>query len=99
MDRTDAGGRRLHDAVVAGYQSRGRRIAGVIFTGVWLLYLIGPVVDLFSGHHSTLYVAGGLTIIVVFSALYLVLVPSWPAPLVTRCPVSPCSPRWPPPPA
>jgi two-component system, NarL family, sensor histidine kinase DesK len=65
---------------VAGYQSTGARIAGVVFTGVWLFYLIGPVADLFSHHHSVPYIAVGLTIIVVFSALYLILVPSWSAP-------------------
>jgi two-component system sensor histidine kinase DesK len=51
-----------------------------VFTGVWLFYLIGPVSDLFSHHYSAPYVAVGLTIIVVFCALYLYLVPNWPAP-------------------
>jgi two-component system sensor histidine kinase DesK len=65
---------------VAGYQSTAARVAGVVFTGVWLFYLIGPVSDLFSHHYSAPYVAVGLTIIVVFCALYLYLVPNWPAP-------------------
>ena len=65
---------------LAGYRSRGARIAGIVFTGVWLLYLIRPVVDLFTGHYSALYTWGGLAIIVVFSAIYLILVPNWPSP-------------------
>jgi two-component system, NarL family, sensor histidine kinase DesK len=86
MDRTDTGGR-LPSAgpghigyQTVGYQSRGARIAGIVFTGVWLFYLIGSVVDLFNHHHSALYIAVGLTIIVVFCVIYLILVPSWPDP-------------------
>ncbi len=62
------------------YQNRAARIAGVVFTGVWLFYLIGMVSYLFTHHYSAPYIAAGLTIIVVFSALYLILVPNWPAP-------------------
>jgi two-component system sensor histidine kinase DesK len=51
-----------------------------VFTGVWLLYLVSGVAYLFSHHYSPPYIAGGLAIIVVFSALYAVLVPSWPTP-------------------
>jgi two-component system, NarL family, sensor histidine kinase DesK len=80
MDRTDADGKLPQGGRVAGYQNRAARIAGVVFTGVWLLYLIGPVADLFSHHYSAPYIAVGLTIIAVFSALYLILVPNWPAP-------------------
>jgi len=80
MDRTDAGGQLPRGGPLAGYRSRGARIAGIVFTGVWLLYLIGPVVDLFTGHYSALYTWGGLAIIVVFSAIYLTLVPNWPNP-------------------
>jgi two-component system sensor histidine kinase DesK len=35
-------------------------------------------VNLFSRHYSSLYIAVGVTIIVAFSVLYLVLVPNWP---------------------
>lgn len=80
MNRTDAGGKPAHEAVVAGYQTRSRQIAGTVFTGVWLLYLIGPVVDLSTSHRSPLYIAVGLTIIFVFCVMYLIWVPSWPAP-------------------
>ena len=61
----------------AGPQSLGARIAGMVLTGVWLLYLIGPVADLATRYDSVPYAAGGLAIIVVFCALYLVLVPTW----------------------
>jgi two-component system sensor histidine kinase DesK len=62
-----------------GYPSRGARIAGTVFTGVWLLYLIGGVSYLVSHPYSALYIGAGLAIIVVFSALYLILVPNWPS--------------------
>ena len=80
MDKADADGKLPQGGRGPGYQNRTARIAGVVFTGVWLLYLIGPVADLFSHHYSAPYITGGLTIIVVFSALYLILVPNWPAP-------------------
>jgi two-component system sensor histidine kinase DesK len=80
MDKTDADGKLPQGGRVTAYPSRGARIAGVVFTGVWLFYLIGMVAYLFTHHYSAPYIAAGLTIIVVFSVLYLVLVPSWPAP-------------------
>ena len=81
MDRTDASGK-LPGRLGAGYPSRTARIGGTAFTAVWLLYLIGPVVKLFTHHphYSALYIGLGLAIIVVFSVLYLLLVPSWPVP-------------------
>jgi two-component system, NarL family, sensor histidine kinase DesK len=69
-----------------GYPSRGARIAGTVFTGVWLLYLIGGVSYLVSHRYSALYIGAGLAIIVVFSALYLILVPNWPSPGRYRLP-------------
>jgi two-component system sensor histidine kinase DesK len=51
---------------------------GTIFTAVWLFYLIGPVVDLFTGHYSAAYRWSGLAIIVVFCAIYVMMVPKWP---------------------
>src|ERR1700722_12433887 len=80
MDKTGADGKLFPREGTPGYSSRGARIAGVVFTGVWLFYLIGMVSYLFTHHYSAPYIAGGLTIIVVFSVLYLILVPSWPAP-------------------
>ena len=75
MNSTDA-----HPRYAPGYHNRAAKIAGTIFTAVWLFYLVGPVVDLFTGHYSALYRWGGLAIIVVFSAIYVTLVPNWPKP-------------------
>ena len=80
MDRTEPDVKLPPGGRVAGYQSRAARIAGVVFTGVWLLYLIGPVADLFSHHYSPPYIAAGLAIIVVFCVTYLILVPNWAQP-------------------
>jgi two-component system, NarL family, sensor histidine kinase DesK len=72
MNRTDAWREK------PGYQTRIARVMGTMFTAVWLLYLIGPVVDLFTGHYSALYRWGGLAIIIVFCAVYVMVVPNWP---------------------
>jgi len=61
-----------------GFNSRGARIGAMLFTAVWLLYLIQPVAGLFTRRNGVLYIASGLTIIVVFCVIYLILVPSWP---------------------
>jgi len=41
------------------------------FSGVWLVYLIQPVHDLFGHHHGALWIAGGLTIAIAFCVLYV----------------------------
>jgi two-component system sensor histidine kinase DesK len=66
---------------LSGYPNRRARIAGTVFTGVWLLYPIGAVADLFPRHHryGGVYIGVGVAIIVVFCALYLILVPNWPS--------------------
>src|ERR1700733_2344955 len=79
MNRTDAA-EDFRPRGARGYDTTAGRILGYVFTGVWLLYLIGPVVDLFTGHYSALYTWGGLAIIGLFSAVYLILVPNWPRP-------------------
>jgi two-component system sensor histidine kinase DesK len=73
MDRTDP-----DRWDTPGYHNRGARVAGTVFTAVWLIYLVAPVVDLFTGHYSALYRWGGLSIVLVFSAIYVILVPKWP---------------------
>jgi two-component system, NarL family, sensor histidine kinase DesK len=82
MNRTDASGKLPHGGPAAWHPNRAARIGGTAFTAVWLLYLIGPVVKLFTHHphYSALHIGLGLTIIVVFSVLYMALVPSWFAP-------------------
>src|SRR5579862_382245 len=63
---------------LGGYRTRGARIAGILFTGIWLAYLIGPVVDLITQHYSPVQRAAGLSIIGAFCIIYVILVPSWP---------------------
>src|SRR3984957_8185250 len=63
----------------AGYRTRSGRIAGIVFTGVWLAYLIGPVVDLITQPYSPVERAAGLSIIAAFCAIYVILVPNWPS--------------------
>jgi two-component system, NarL family, sensor histidine kinase DesK len=41
------------------------------FAGIWLVYLISPVADLFGHHHGVLWIAGGLAITAAFSVIYL----------------------------
>ena len=51
------------------------------FSGIWLVYLIAPVSDLFGHRHGVAWIAGGLAIAVAFCVIYLpVLVHSdkWP---------------------
>jgi two-component system, NarL family, sensor histidine kinase DesK len=79
MNRTDAA-EDFRPRGARGYDTTAGRILGYVFTGVWLLYLIGPVVDLSTGHYSALYTWGGIAIIGLFSAVYLILVPNWPRP-------------------
>jgi two-component system, NarL family, sensor histidine kinase DesK len=43
-----------------------------LFSGVWLIYLIAPVIDLFH-HGGTLWIAGGLVIVVAFCVIYMPL--------------------------
>jgi two-component system, NarL family, sensor histidine kinase DesK len=44
------------------------------FSGIWLIYLISPVAELFSGHHGVLWIACGLAITIAFSAIYVTIV-------------------------
>jgi len=63
---------------LAGYRTPAGRLFGIVFTGIWLAYLIGPVVDLITMHYSTVDRVAGLSIIAAFSVIYVILVPSWP---------------------
>jgi len=67
-------------AALSGYPNRRARVAGIAFTGIWLLYLIAAIADLATRPYNPVYAAIGIAIIVVFSALYLGLVPNWPLP-------------------
>jgi two-component system, NarL family, sensor histidine kinase DesK len=74
----DARRRATREQAVIGYPNKGARLGGFFFTAVWLLYLIQPVANLFKGGHSALYIGVGLAIMLVFCAIYLIIVPLWP---------------------
>jgi two-component system sensor histidine kinase DesK len=78
MDGTDSGAESARLGARNAYQTRAGRIAGMLLVAVWLLYLIGPVVDLLTQHYSVPNQVTGLSIIVVFCTVYLVYVPRWP---------------------
>jgi len=46
------------------------------FTGIWLIYLVSPVSDLFGHHRPALRIAGGLAITAAFCALYIWIIGS-----------------------
>ena len=80
---------------LAGYRTRAGRVAGIVFTGIWLAYLIGPVVDLITQHYSATDRAAGLSIIAAFCVIYVTLVPNWPmGPRYAHACASPRSSRW-----
>ena len=41
-----------------------------LFSGIWLIYLIQPVIDLFH-HGGALWIAGGLVIVIAFCVIYM----------------------------
>jgi two-component system, NarL family, sensor histidine kinase DesK len=64
-----------------------RRVPGTggsqrwFFAGIWLVYLVSPVADLFGHDHGVLWIAGGLAITATFCVIYLITVcnsGSWP---------------------
>ena len=69
--------RAVPEGPYVGYRSLPARLAGHVFTGIWLLYLVAPVVDLFTRHYSEPYRWGGVAIVVAFAAIYLFVVPNW----------------------
>ena len=44
------------------------------FAGIWLVYLIEPLTNLFGHHHGVLWIAGGLAITLAFCAIYVTTV-------------------------
>jgi two-component system, NarL family, sensor histidine kinase DesK len=70
---------RWPDRGFGNYRTQAARLAGIFFTAIWLVYLIGPVVDLFTRHYSEVDRWTGLAIIVAFCAIYVTLVPNWPS--------------------
>ncbi len=43
------------------------------FSGIWLVYLIQPVSNLFGHHHGVAWIAGGLAITVAFCVIYMLV--------------------------
>ncbi len=62
--------------VVTGRFRRGRWWRA-FFSGIWLVYLVQPVVYLFADHHGPLYVSGALAILAAFCVLYVLLMYRW----------------------
>jgi len=56
---------------------RQGRAMRFLFTGVWLVYLLAPVSQLFGHHHSVPWIVGGLLIAVAFSVIYIYVIGSW----------------------
>ena len=64
----------------AGTGIAGGRRGGWIrwfFSGVWLVYLIAPVAEMFGKGHGPLYIAGGVTLAVVFCVVYILVLGTW----------------------
>ncbi len=67
---------RCEPGLVTGASSE-RHVPGMgspmrwLFSGVWLVYLIQPVGELFGRHHGVAWIAGGLAIAVAFCAIYM----------------------------
>jgi two-component system, NarL family, sensor histidine kinase DesK len=57
--------------------SRRGRTMRLLFTGVWLVYILAPVSQLFGHGHSVPWIVGGLVIAVAFCAIYIYVVGSW----------------------
>ncbi|HLI39518.1 MAG TPA: sensor histidine kinase [Streptosporangiaceae bacterium] len=56
-----------------------------LFSGIWLLYLVQPVLDLFGRGHPAVWIAGGLAITAVFCAVYVAVLGKWDChPLLAR---------------
>src|SRR5208283_4181633 len=68
-----SGGLAVGQAVTGGGMLGGRRGGWVrwFFSGVWLVYLIAPVAGLFGKGHGPLWIAGGITLAVVFCVVYI----------------------------
>jgi len=62
----------LHTANVEPYTPGTGSNWRWLFSGVWLIYLISPVIDLFR-HGGALWIAGGLVIVIAFCVIYMPL--------------------------
>ncbi len=63
----------------------GRRVLGDgrgswmrwFFSGIWLVYLIAPVANLFGKGHGPVFIAGGVLLAVAFCVLYIGILCTW----------------------
>jgi len=62
---------RLQSANDQGMQWR------LLFSAIWLLYLISPISHMFRAHRGALEISGALALVVVFSAIYIVMMSAW----------------------
>jgi two-component system, NarL family, sensor histidine kinase DesK len=56
---------------------RQARVMRLLFTGVWLIYLVAPVSQLFGHDHSVPWIVGGLLIAAAFGVVYVYVIGSW----------------------
>ncbi len=69
---------RRESGLIAGTFGR-RHVPGTgspmrwFFSGIWLVYLIQPVSNLFGHHHGVAWIAGGLAITVAFCVIYMLV--------------------------
>jgi two-component system, NarL family, sensor histidine kinase DesK len=74
---TDSRGPITVGAAIGWGAPRHGRALRFLFTGVWLVYLIAPVYQLFGHHHSALWIVGGVAIAVAFCAIYVYVIGTW----------------------
>jgi two-component system, NarL family, sensor histidine kinase DesK len=75
--------------ITGGFRARYTPGAGGsarwLFSGIWLVYLVAPVSELFGHRHGAAWIAGGLAIAVAFAASYApTLVQAYRWPWLTR---------------
>jgi two-component system sensor histidine kinase DesK len=76
--RVPIGGTGLVYSGVTGKPAIGQSVRWrLLFSGIWLLYLIQPISKMFSDHRGAWWIAGAFILVAVFSALYIVLICSW----------------------
>ncbi len=49
----------------------------LLFSAIWLLYLISPISHMFRAHRGALEISGALALVVVFSAIYILMMSAW----------------------
>jgi two-component system sensor histidine kinase DesK len=52
----------------------------LLFSGIWLIYVIQPVGSLFHHHYGLLYISGAFAISAMFCACYLYMIATWDTP-------------------